>query len=234
MESAGFHTMQRLDRYTGIALLVTLLVYPALYCSGIMGSIIRPIFLEEGRMYWWLFWIVNIAFHLIPFTLVAIAMRQRNEQWASIGLDWTWFVRGRWWLGALLFFFVAGAWFLPGTYYGDQLPRISGTIFLAPVSKWERLFVVVASILVGFTEEFLFRGYAITRLKQVMPVWVALFVSCVSFLFIHGTPRSIGHLFSYMTAGLFFGLPFVWNGFRRLELLILVHILIDASMVLAP
>ncbi|MFQ5676049.1 MAG: hypothetical protein ACE5G1_09150 [bacterium] len=48
---------RRIDAYTLIALLVSLVVYPVLYSSGIMGKIVGPIFTENSRLHWWYFWL---------------------------------------------------------------------------------------------------------------------------------------------------------------------------------
>ena len=56
----------------------------------------------------------------------------------------------------------------------------------------------------------------------------------VAFLFIRGTPRDVEGLTTYTAAGLAFGVPFILMKLRRLEIPILIHFLIDASMVLAP
>jgi membrane protease YdiL (CAAX protease family) len=120
-------------------------------------------------------------------------------------------------------------------HYGSAPPGISGSHFMAGVTAPERLFVLWMAITAGVTEEVLFRGFAITRLTRVLgSPWLALPVTVVSFLFIHGTPRDVGGLVAYTAAGLAFGVPFILMGLRRLEILIAIHFAIDASMVLAP
>jgi hypothetical protein len=53
-------------RWTAWALIAVLVLYPCLYCSGIMGEMVRPIISEHSRMHWWFFWLANMAFHWIP------------------------------------------------------------------------------------------------------------------------------------------------------------------------
>ena len=60
----------RLDAFTWLALFVSLVAYPVLYCSGIMGRLVTPIFTEDSRPHWWYFWLANLAFHWIPFALI--------------------------------------------------------------------------------------------------------------------------------------------------------------------
>jgi membrane protease YdiL (CAAX protease family) len=226
---------ERIDKYTFTALFVSLVVYPVLYCSGIMGHIITPIFTENSRVHWWYFWLAVLAFHWIPFALILLALRKNGEDWKSIGLDWNWFARHKIWLGGLIVILVAAAFIMPGVLYGETLPVRSQTIFMAPVSSLERLFVIFFAFTAALTEEVIFRGFAMTRLNRVIKnPWMVLPITVISFLFIHGTPRSVDGLINYIFAGLAFGIPFVLMKMRGLEILILIHFLIDASMVFAP
>ena len=224
----------RLDGFTVAALVVTLVVYPALYCSGIIGRIVTPIFTENSRPHWWFFWLANMAFHWIPFAMVWIALRRNRESWTSIGVDWGWFVRGWVWVGLVLAALVL-AFVMPGVHYGDALPARSRTIFMSPVSTPERLFIIFGAFTAAVTEEVLFRGFPFTRLSRVIPSpWLILPITVVSFLFIHGVPRDVQGLIAYTMAGLAFGVPFIFMGLRRLGVLIAIHFFIDAGMVIAP
>jgi membrane protease YdiL (CAAX protease family) len=224
----------RIDGWTALALAVMLLVYPAVYCSGIMGEIITPIFTEGSRLHWWYLWLALLAFHWIPFAFAWLALAKNGERWDSIGIDWSWFAKNRLWLGGLILLLVALAFVMPGVYY-DALPERSQTIFMAPVSAPERLFVILGAATAGITEEVLFRGFAFTRLGRVIrSPWLVLPITVVSFVFIHGTPDDLRGLLSYVSAGLAFGIAFILMRQRRLEILVLIHFLIDASMVLAP
>ena len=127
------------------------------------------------------------------------------------------------------------AFVMPGVHYEGELPKRSQTIFMAPVSTPERLFLIFGALTAGVTEEVLFRGFAFTRLGRVIKnPWLVLPVTVVAFLFIHGTPRNVEGFITYAMAGLAFGVPFIVMKLRRLEILMLIHFLIDAGMVLAP
>lgn len=228
-------TTRRLDGLTWTALVATLLVYPALYSSGLMGELVRPIILQHSRAHWWYFWWANMAFHWVPFGLVWLALRGNGEGWSSIGVDWAWFWKLRWLFGAILGLLGVAAFLMPGVHYGEQLPGISRSVFLAPVSRLERLWVIWVAVTAGVTEEVLFRGFALTRLTRILrSPWLALPLTLVAFLFIHGKPRDMGQLLAYTIAGLAFGVPFIFMKLKRLEVLIAIHFAIDASMVLAP
>jgi membrane protease YdiL (CAAX protease family) len=226
---------RRLSGLTWAALIVTLIVYPAVYSSGVLSDIVRPIIVDHSRAHWWSFWWANMAFHWIPFGLVCLALWESREKWASIGVDWSIFWRLRWLVAAVLLALAAAAVVMPRIHYGANLPGISRTLFLAPVSTLERLWMIWVAVTAGVTEEVLFRGFALTRLSRVLgSPWLALPVTVVAFLFIHGTPRSVDSLMAYTAAGLAFGIPFILMGLRRLEWLIIIHFAIDAGMVLVP
>lgn len=228
-------TKPRLDTYTSLALFVGLVAYPLVYCSGFMGQIVVPIFTENSRLHWWYFWLANLAFHWIPFALIWLALAKNSERWDSIGVDWSWFVKHRIWFGGLIVLLITMAFVMPGALYEGELPKRSQTIFMAPVSTPERLFLIFGAVTAGVTEELLFRGFAFTRLGRVIRnPWLVLPITVVAFLFIHGTPRNVEGLITYTMAGLAFGVPFILMKLRRLEILILIHFLIDAGMVLAP
>lgn len=227
--------MRQLGGTTWIALVVTLVVYPGLYSSGIMSDVVRPIIVDHSRTHWWYFWFAIMLFHWLPFAFVWLAIRRGGEGWASIGIDWGWFRRTRWWMGAVVVLLVSAAFVMPGVHYGNELPGISQTVFLAPVSTVERLWIICGAATAAITEEVLFRGFALTRLTRVMrSPWLALPITVVAFIFIHGTPRDPGALVAYAAAGLAFGVPFILMKMRRLEVLVAIHFLIDAGMVFAP
>ncbi len=220
---------------TTFTLAVVLIVYPLLYCSGYMGVLIRPIIVENSRTHWWYFWLANMVFHWVPFALIWFTLRHERQPWSSIGVDWMWFWRKRWWIGIAIGVLGLASIWMPAVHYGNELPGQSQTIFMAPVSTVERLWVIWGAITAAVTEEVLFRGFVITRLPiYLRSVWLSLVVSVISFVFIHGTPRSPEQAMSYIAAGFAFGVPFILMQQRRLEILILIHFLIDATLVLAP
>jgi membrane protease YdiL (CAAX protease family) len=226
---------RRLDRLTWATLVVTLVVYPAVYSSGIMSALVRPIIVDHSRPHWWSFHAALMLFHWLPFGLVWLVLRHRGETWSSVGVDWSWFRRLRWILAAVVAFLAVAAVVMPRIHYGDDLPGISRTIFLAPVSTPERLWMIWVAVTAAVTEEVLFRGFALTRLTRALrSPWLALPLTVVAFVFIHGVPRDVEALVAYVAAGLAFGIPFILMGLKRLEIVVAIHFAIDASMVLAP
>lgn len=227
----------RLDGYTVSALVVTLLALPMVWSSGLIGQIVEPIFTEHSRRHWWYFWIAGVLVHWIPFAFVWLALQRNGESWESIGVQWGWFRKRSVAIPLIVLVvgLVAGAFIAPLVYYGDTPPGMSRTIFIAPVSTVERLAMIFIAITAGVTEEVLFRGFAFTRLMRVARnIWLVLPVTLISFIYLHGSPRDAQQFFTYLMAGLAFSIPFILMKFRRLEVLILIHFLIDAGMVIAP
>ena len=104
-----------------------------------------------------------------------------------------------------------------------------------PISTAERLFMVVMALTTGFTEEVLFRGFAFTRLQRlVRNSYVVLTITIISFWLIHGQPESVDRSLNYIISGAVFGGMFIMLKYRRLEFLVLIHFLINASLVIAP
>ena len=231
------------DKYTLLALIAALIVYPVLYSTDFFGNILFKIvpeatyavLLDENSRYeWWYFWLSNMLFHWVPFAFVWMALVKNGQSWQSIGLDLSFFSRYRFGFVALLLVLIVSAFFMPGIHYGNELPSSSSTHFIGAVSSAERLFLIFGAFTAALTEEALFRGFALTRLKRWLSPWLALPLTLIAFVLIHGEPRSLDQVLNYTIAGLAFGVPFILMGLKRLEIIIVVHFLIDASLILAP
>lgn len=234
-----------LDKYTIIALAISLIAYPVLYSTDFFSTVLFP-FLPDGiisllhndneRAQWWYFIISNFLFHWLPFLFIWHALRKNNETWSSIGVDWSWFSRYKNWFIGLITILIVSAFILPEIYYGNDIPTRSQAGFIGPISTLERLVaIIVLAFTAGITEEVIFRGFALTRLKRVIPnPWFILPIIAVSFVFIHGELRGLGPTLNYLIFSLIFGAVFILKGFKRLEILILIHFLINASLVFVP
>jgi membrane protease YdiL (CAAX protease family) len=232
------------DKYTIFALLIGLVAYPVLYSmdffDGILFLILPPqlsssLLDENSRTEWWYFIFSNIAFHWIPFFCIWIALSKNGEQWTSVGVDWTWFVKYKNLFVALLLILIVAALVMPSIYYGEDMPLKSQAGFMGPISSIERIFIILLALTAAVAEEVIFRGFALTRLKRFIPnPWIILPITVISFLFIHGEVRSLGQALNYIIAGLAFGIPFILMGLKRLEILILIHFLINSSLVFVP
>jgi membrane protease YdiL (CAAX protease family) len=234
-----------LDKYTIIALMIGLVAYPVLYSNDFFSSLFLPmlpsewtslLYSRDERVGWWYFIASNLFYHWIPFLFVWYALVKNNESWHSVGVDWSWFVRYKFFFITLVVVLVLSAFIVPHLYYEGELPNRSQAGFVGPISTLERLAaIIVLAFTASVTEEVIFRGFALTRLKRfVSNPWFILPVIAVSFVFIHGQFRSIGLTLNYLIFSLIFGVGFIMLRFRRLEILILIHFLINASLVFVP
>lgn len=232
-----------LDRRTVVALTVALVIYPLAYSTDFFGRILfsflpseyfTMLIDESNRYEWWYFWCSNLVFHWLPFGLVAWALAKNGQTWSSIGLDWTFFVRHRVLFLLLFSSLTVGAFVAPSLHYGGDLPSASGTHFIGPISIVERLFMILGAVTAAVTEEVLFRGFPLTRLRRYASPWLILPVTVISFVLIHGEPRSVFQVMTYVVGALGFGVPFILMKLKRLEVLITVHLLIDIGLVIAP
>ncbi|MEW6983932.1 lysostaphin resistance A-like protein [Colwelliaceae bacterium 6471] len=241
MDSAA-QSKASLDKYTILALIIGLIVYPVLYSTDFFSTLLFPYLPDDfisslhndnERTEWWYFIFSNLLFHWIPFLFIRHALIKNNETWSSIGVDWSWFFNHKHWFIGLLSILIVSAFIIPEIYYGNELPTRSQAGFIGPISTLERLVtIIVLAFTAAITEEVIFRGFALTRLKRIVPnPWFILPIIAISFVFIHGEIRGVGPTLNYLIFSLIFGAGFILQRFKRLEVLILIHFLINASLV---
>lgn len=118
--------------------------------------------------------------------------------------------------------------------------RTAFPIHEAPPGDWrvsypftldERIFFVFLALSAGFCEEVVYRGFAITALRQRgWRTWQAVALATLSFVMIHGVAAIF--LFPFLiAAGLIYGGIFLWR--KSLTPLIYLHALFDVTAVLA-
>lgn len=240
----GAQSIPRLDKYTIIALVIGLIAYPILYSSDFFSSLIfpflpdefiSPLYNRDERSGWWYFIFSNLFFHWIPFLFIWYSLVKNNESWSSVGVDWSWFFKHKPFFIAFFIVLAVSAFIVPNIYYGSEFPTRSQAGFIGPISTLERLAIIVMAFTAAITEEVIFRGFALTRLKRIIPnPWFILPIIAISFVFIHGEIRSVGLTLNYLTFSFIFGAGFILLEFKRLEIFILIHFLINVSLVFIP
>ena len=219
------------DRFAVVVLLATLLGYPLLRASGLI-----PAPNSGSRVDWWTFWLIVAVGHWACFGLIALALRRSAQAWNSIGVDWT-VLRRHWpWFVVGLAVLIVAAVVAPRFYYEHELPTRNALFPLQPTSAAERLFWIFGGgITAGVVEETVFRGFALTRLGKLLgSPWRALPVSAVAFVFLHGVPPNLAVAANFGVVGLVFGALFIWMKCRRLEILIILHAMINCVYVFLP
>lgn len=224
----------RLDTVIIIALLVALVVRPTLYTlivpvrfSGVIGD---PV----SRSYWWLFYAWILFWEWMPFGILWWALRRSQREWADIGICWGFFVRYRFAFLASIVVFTVTAIMAPRFLYHGPVPRVSQTLAILPVTGPERIFFLVAAVSGGVCEEVCYRGLPLRLFAATgIQAWFVLPVTTLAFVFIHGWPNESQFVFLSI-CGLLYGGIFIFLGRRRLEWLIVGHVLYDSLFIFAP
>ncbi|MEM9619033.1 MAG: CPBP family intramembrane glutamic endopeptidase [Pseudomonadota bacterium] len=217
---------------TVMALFAILVCYPAWRMAVAYFDLFPG---GDGRESWWALWTVILVGHWFVAAVCAGAITSEQGGWRSIGLDVRLFIRGRYlWLTIILVAAVA-AYLAPQYLYGETTPERMMSHPLGPVSEAERIFWIAMAITAGVVEEIVYRGYALTRLKKILGAPAAIILSVAAFALMHGPSAfQLPFLALYVVSGLLFSGLFIAFGYRRLEWLILFHILLDIGLVAAP
>ena len=190
---------------------------------------------QDGRTAWWSLWAVILVGHLICAAVVLAAIASETGGLASVGIDIAVFVRRRYIFLLILLVACLIGYLAPSYLYGGDLPEQMRSHPLGPVTAAQRVFWVVMAVTAGFVEELAYRGYAITRLRGLLGLPIAVIASIVAFALMHG-PSAFIPQFSmlYLVSGALFATAFLWMRLRRLEVLIITHTAIDLLLVAAP
>ena len=217
---------------TYVALATVLLIYPGFRMAVVYFDLFPD---PGGRIGWWSTWGVILVGHWVCAVVVLAAIASEQGGLASVGLDLSLFSRRRlWWIGIVILACVV-AYSAPSYFYGDVLPVRMRSHPLGPISAAERVFWVLMAVTAGFVEELAYRGYAITRLRRLMGLPLALLLSVAAFALMHGpSVFELPLLALYLVSGLLFSLIFLRLGSTRLEVLMVAHVAIDLMLVAAP
>jgi membrane protease YdiL (CAAX protease family) len=172
----------------------------------------------------------NIAIWALTLLLLAIVLFWERRPLSSIGL-----VRPTWnavlaggaaAVGLIVLSVAAGAAI---TALGMPLGDKQQTTLLTSLPFWLQAFVVVGA---GFTEEILFRGYAIERVIELTGSrWVGALVPVLVFGAFHVPFWGIAHAMVVSIAGLWLALIYLWR--RNLWTNITAHTVADGLILAA-
>ncbi len=210
-----------------VVLIATLILIPLLWGTGVFK--IQAAYILPGleRPFFWTFFMSILFLEWLAFLLIFYATRPNMAEYLSIN---TAFLSKHKFLligGVIVLLILAGI--APAYLYSGELPSNSSTLgSIGPVSSIQRVAFIFLSLTAGICEEVIFRGYGISVLERIFKrKSVALIISSLAFMSLHGVaflPWSM--LVQYFIIGLIFG--FIFQRYRRLEILIIVHFLLDA------
>jgi membrane protease YdiL (CAAX protease family) len=185
------------------------------------------------------FYLPSIIRDLLQVGVVLAAIRLSGDHWSMFGLKKPASVDL---VTACIVCFVAGALTQMGLgMFLDFLKWMFGeryVVQLMPATRehlnvhgWTGLVtLLVLSIVIGFTEELLMRGYFFTRLEQLLrSTWAAVLLSSAIFGLMHwyGGPFTMCHAF---LAGLVYAISFAWS--RTLWPVVVAHAAYDFSVLM--
>lgn len=223
-----------LDAGIIIALLMALVVRPLLYTLITPVSFSGLADVSMSRSHWWLFYTWILFWEWMPVGVLWWALRRKRRPWSEIGLDWNFFVRHRIAILALVAVLMVTALMAPRFLYHGNVPRISQTYPFLPVTGPERLFFLLAVVSAGICEEIGYQGLPLRLFaRSTTQAWLMLPVTMVAFVFIHGRFGASRPVY-YLISGLLDGGVFILLGRRRLEWLIIAHVLYDSLLILSP
>lgn len=209
------------------ALLLVLVVFPAMQLVFVPRLPFLRTFTEPGRGDWWALVLWTMAWEWSLLAFAVLALRRGGRGLASVG-----FLeigrREALWGGATL---AVAALFLlavpPGARSG------AGLVWYVPHGPAERAVWVLVALTAGVCEETLFRGLAITELRRrTGSVVAAVLLSTAAFALIHGAGQPAADLARRAAVGLLFAGLFLWRGDLRGP--VFIHFLVDVAVLYLP
>ena len=170
-----------------------------------------------GLGYYIPFWLTVIVFQAISIALVIRAMRSSGGTLADLGLC----VPARLAVLTLVGLVGLGSVLIAYRVVVPSTTAVSPDAFSQPSTLADRLVWLVEAGLAAFSEELLYRGFAITALRSHgLPVVVALMISVLPWMLNHGL-TGLERAPFYVATGLLFGVIFVWR--RNLYPVMILH-----------
>lgn len=213
--------------------LAIIIGFPIIYILYIISPIGEKLFVEKNFDYYIPFWSGIVLLHWLSVFFVIKELKSQGENLRSIGYQLS---KKRALLFVSVFLLTAllvvgiTEWMLQDvTLDKSQLDKIPSLI---PKSTGQRIFFIFLVFSTGFCEEIVYRGFAITKLKNVgINKWLAIGISSFLFVGIHGIN---GYLYRFpflFIGGVIFGLIFLWKG--RLLNSMVIHLIINLSATMA-
>ncbi|MEM7086946.1 MAG: type II CAAX endopeptidase family protein [Bacteroidota bacterium] len=212
-------------------LLITLFVIPLLWGLGIFRVPVSSIFPDLQRPHFWTFFSSILILEWIAFLLIYRVTSSNMSVYLNIN---TAFLRKKRYLLIISFIVICILSYFAPLYLYESIPSESVVLGrIGPVSNLERLAFVFLSLTAGICEEVIFRGYGISVLEKVFKnKLLPLVITSGAFMALHGIAFLPWFLLvQYFIVGMIFG--YFFQKYRRLEILIIVHFLIDAIVAIS-
>ncbi|WP_109301363.1 CPBP family intramembrane glutamic endopeptidase [Aquimarina sp. AU474] len=207
--------------------------FPILYMLFCKSFIATELFGNKNLDYYIPFWGGIIALHWTSVLVVTLLLKAHGKTFTDIGYKLsrkgTLLLIGGYVLVALLVLVAVEVLLSDVVLDSSQFGNISGLI---PKTTPHRIFFILLVFSTGFCEEIFYRGFAITQLERIgLNKWIALIISALLFIGIHGVNAYSRNFLFYFGGGLMFGLTFLFS--KRLLPSILIHLTINLSAMMA-
>lgn len=214
--------------------------FPLRYVLGVLlglpaaSTLISLLLLEQGVFtaigvdFFTAFWSLIALWYAAQIALVARVLAASNRRWADIGYTFdarrtAWLVGGYLVVAFALVVFIEIALAQAGLD-AAKLAALSDLADLTPKTTAQRIAFVFMGLGAGLAEEFVYRGFAITALRERrVPAALAVVLAALPFVFQHGL-KSVAQFGWFFGWGVVFGVLLLVT--RRLHANIVIHWLV--------
>lgn len=213
-------------------LLIVLVFFPVIYIGLSLTPIAQDLFVNGNNQNYILFWSLVMIIHWLTFYVICRFLRFENQSLKDIGYklskkQTTIFVLSYLLLAFAVFGFTEFSlnYVEIDSYKLDRLPNFF------PKTTLQRLFFISFVFTACFCEEIIYRGFAITKLKELgLNKWGALIPSGITFVFIHGI-IGFSQFWMYFIPAIILGIIFILS--KRLLPGIILHLLYNLAAMMA-
>lgn len=218
--------LQPVQKKHTLVLIIVLFIMPLLWGTGTISIRAANFHHDLDRPSFWTFFLTILVLEWLAFFLICFVTKPKMTEYLSI--NEAFLSRNKILLLSGFTGLLILAGLAPNYLYAGNLPSHSLLGSIGPVSSQQRVAFIFLSLTAGICEEVIFRGYGISLLERIFKnKAAALIVSSAAFMSLHGIAFLPWYLlFQYFIIGLIFG--FFFQKFRRLEILIIIHFLLDA------
>lgn len=213
-------------------LIIVLIIFPLIYIGISLTPLAQDLFVKGNNENYVLFWSLIIIVHWLTFYLVYRFLRNGKQSLKDIGYNLnrkqtSILIASYLTLGLLVFGFTE----LSLNYVEIDSEKLAKLPNFFPKTTIHRLFFILSVFTAGFCEEVIYRGFAITKLKELgLNKWIALIPSGISFVFIHGI-IGFSQFWMYFIPAILFGLIYILS--KRLLPGIIIHLLYNLTAMMA-
>lgn len=194
----------------------------------------RTLITDLGLNFSDMFRLIVTGWYVVQIVILFRVLRNEGWSWQDIGYSFNtkktlYFISGYLVFAFGLFFFIE--YTLANAVVNPE--KLKAIVGLSPKDTTGRLIFILLALVTGFSEEFVYRGFAINALISIkINKWVSVLLASVPFLLQHGVKAyQLTWGTWYFIWGLVFGGLFLW--LKNLTANIIIHWLVILSAMAA-